>query len=211
MKKACAGIILSGGQNIRMGGRNKAFLRLGNRYFLDWIIDTLSNVCCEILLATREPAMYIEWELKIVEDILPARSPLTGLHVGLINMKADHAFCTSCDTPLLKSKVVQVLIDEIEPGYDVIVPASGTYYQPMCAVYSRRCIPFIEKQLNVGDLKTDHLYEQIRIKKIPYERFEAIDPDLTSFFNINTPEDIRSANRLLDKRSRSQYDNRTVF
>jgi molybdopterin-guanine dinucleotide biosynthesis protein A len=76
----------------------------------------------------------------------------------------------------------------------------------MCAVYSRRCIPFIEKQLNVGDLKTDHLYEQIRIKKIPYERFGAIDPDLTSFFNVNTPEDIRSANRLLDKQRRSQYD-----
>jgi len=65
MKKPCAGIILSGGQNIRMGGRNKAFLRLGGRYFLDWIIDTLSNACFELLLATREPALYREWGLTV--------------------------------------------------------------------------------------------------------------------------------------------------
>ena len=205
MKKTCAGIILSGGQNIRMGGRNKAFLRLGGRYFLDWIIDTLSNACFELLLATREPALYREWRLKIVEDILQASSPLTGLHAGLVNMQADYAFCTSCDTPLLRSEVVQVLIDEIESGYDVIVPASGTYYQPMCAVYSRRCIPFIEKQLNLGELKTDHLYEKIILKEIPYERFEAIDPDLKSFFNLNTPEDLNLANRLL-----KQTEQRTV-
>jgi molybdopterin-guanine dinucleotide biosynthesis protein A len=197
MKTTCAGIILSGGQNARMGGRNKAFLRLGGLYFLDWIINTLSNACCELLLATREPALYSEWELKIVEDILQVRSPLTGLHAGLANIQADYAFCTSCDTPLLKSEIVQLLIDSIEPGYDVIVPASGTYYQPTCAVYSRRCIPFIEKQLNLGDLKTDHLYAKIKLKEIPYERFEAIDPNLKSFFNVNTPEDIRSAARLL--------------
>ena len=197
MKTTCAGIILSGGQNTRMGGRNKAFLRLSGLYFLDWIINTLSNACCEILLATREPALYSEWELKIVEDILQVRSPLTGLHAGLVNIQADYAFCTSCDTPLLKSEIVQLLIDSIEPGYDVIVPASGTYYQPMCAVDSRRCIPFIAKQLNLGDLKTDHLYAKIKLKEIPYERFEAIDPDLKSFFNVNTPEDIHSAARLL--------------
>jgi molybdopterin-guanine dinucleotide biosynthesis protein A len=184
MKKTCAGIILSGGQNIRMGGRNKAFLRLGGRYFLDWIIDTLSNACFELLLATREPAL---------------------LENGLVNMQADYALCTSCDTPLLRSEVVQVLIDEIESEYDVIVPASGTYYQPMCAVYSRRCIPFIEKQLNLGDLKTDHLYEKIKLKEIPYERFEAIDPDLKSFFNVNTTEDLNLANRLL-----KQTEQRTV-
>ncbi|MDH3566660.1 MAG: molybdenum cofactor guanylyltransferase [Desulfobacteraceae bacterium] len=199
MKTTCAGIILSGGQNTRMGGRNKAFLRLEDRYFLDWIINTLSNACCDLILATREPYLYSEWDLKIVEDIFKVRSPLTGLHAGLVNMLADYAFCTSCDTPLLKKEIVQVLIDEIEPGYDVIVPVSDTYYQPMCAVYSKKCIPFIEKQLNLGDLKADHLYEKIKLKEIPYERFEAIDPDLKSFFNVNTPEDIYSAGRLLKR------------
>ena len=197
MRTTCAGIILSGGQNIRMGGKNKAFLRLGGRYFIDWIIDSLSNVCVELLLATREPTLYNEMGLKVVEDILQARSPLTGLHAGLVNTRANYAFCTSCDTPLLKSEIVQLLIDEIELGYDVIVPNSGTFFQPMCAVYSRRCIPFIEKQINIGDLKVDHLYEKIRLKKIPYERFKAIDPDLRSFFNVNTPEDIHLAFRLL--------------
>jgi molybdopterin-guanine dinucleotide biosynthesis protein A len=197
MKTTCAGIILSGGRNTRMGGINKAFLRLCGRYYLDWIIDTLSGTCSELLLVTREPVLYRDWDLEIVQDIFQFRSPLTGLHAGLVNMQADYAFCTSCDTPLLESEIVQVLIDEIEFEYDVIVPASGTYYQPLCAIYSKRCIPFIEEQLSFGNLKADHLYKKIKLKEIPYERFEAIDPDLNSFFNVNTPEDIHSADRLL--------------
>ena len=185
-----------------MGGRNKSFLLLGGRYFLNWIIDSLSNVCAALLLATREPSLYSGIGLKVVEDILQERSPLAGLHAGLVNMQADYAFCTSCDTPLLKSEIVRLLVDEVEPGYDVIVPASGSFFQPMCAVYSRRCIPFIEKQINIGDLKVDHLYEKIRLKKIPYERFKAIDHDLRSFFNVNTPEDMHLAFRLLKQTQR---------
>ena len=198
MNIPCAGIILSGGLNTRMGGRNKAFIRLGGKYFLDRVYDAIPASFTECLLVTREPELYSRWDLRIVEDILSVRSALTGIHAGLVNTKAEYAFCTSCDTPLLKKETIRVLIDAIEPGYDVIVPAAGSYFQPLCAVYSKRCVPFIEDQLRRGNLKTDHLFDKIKLKKIPYERFEAFDPGLHSFFNVNTVEDLRRANQLID-------------
>jgi molybdopterin-guanine dinucleotide biosynthesis protein A len=36
-----------------------------------------------------------------------------------------------------------------------------------------------------------------RIKKIPEERLREKDPELVSFFNINTPEDLERAEQLL--------------
>jgi molybdopterin-guanine dinucleotide biosynthesis protein A len=198
MNIPCAGIILSGGLNARMGGRNKAFLHLDGKPFLGRIYDTLPTSFIECLLVTREPGLYSKWNLKIVEDILSVRSPLTGIHAGLVNTKAEYAFCTSCDTPLLKKETIRVLINAIESGDDVIVPASGSYFQPLCAVYSKRCVPFIEEQLHQGDLKADHLFDKIKLKKIPYERFEAFDPGLNSFFNVNTMEDLHRANQLID-------------
>ena len=91
-----------------------------------------------------------------------------------------------------------MLIEEIEPAADIIVPYSGIYYQPLCAVYSKRCIPFIEAQLRDGDLKVDNLFTGVRIKTVPYETFQAVDKDLLSFFNVNSPEDFEYAKQRLN-------------
>jgi molybdopterin-guanine dinucleotide biosynthesis protein A len=196
LSASCAGIILSGGLNTRMGGRNKAFLDLDGRCFLDRIIASLEACFQEILIVTREPDLYAERPARVVADILAARSPLTGIHAGLTRMKGEFAFVTSCDTPLLTKEVIEVLVQAIAPDTDVITPTEGPYFQPMCAVYSRRCAPVIEKMLRRRELKVDQLYDQVRLKTIPYERFRAVDPMLESFFNVNTPEDLETARRM---------------
>ena len=195
MSANCVGIILAGGLNTRMGGRNKAFLRLGDRLFLDCILHALSGCIDKLLLATREPEVYAQWGLETVRDLFDIRSPLAGIHAGLVHMQADYAFCTSCDSPLLHSEVVRILVDSIRCEDDVIVPASGTYFQPLCAVYSKRCIPLIEEQLERGDRKTDHLFERVTVRRIPYRLIRTVDPYLRSFFNVNTPADLEAAVR----------------
>lgn len=207
MKSSCGGIILSGGQNARMYGRNKAFMEIGGQRFVERIAGALSEILEERLLVTREPELYTGLNLRVVEDILQARSPLTGIHSGLVHLRADFGVCVSCDMPLLRSRVIHILKEEIEERYDIIVPATGTFYQPLCAVYSKRCLPFIENQLNENDLKVDRLFRKVRVKKIPYERIEIVDPDLDSFFNVNTPEDIHTALQLL-QRNLKVYPNR---
>ena len=196
---ACAGIILSGGLNTRMNQRNKAFLQLGGHGFLDRVLVTLKALFSEIILVTKNVSFYEGWDLKIVKDIFDVHSPLAGIHAGLANTEADYVFCIGCDTPFLKSAVIELLMNELEPGVDIIVPVSGSYFQPLCAVYSQKCRTIIEKQLRAGDLKIDRFFDKVVVKKIPYEKFKAVDPDLLSFFNVNTPEDFQQAEKLLAK------------
>jgi len=193
----CSAVILTGGLNKRMHGRNKAFIHLGGRCFLERITDTVSASLDECLIVTRETALYREWPVKIVADKFDIRSPLTGIHAGLASMRSEFAFITSCDTPFLKKRVVKLLIDELDPEADVIVPASGTFFQPLCAIYSRRCAKVIEELLCHGEMKVDRLYERVRLKRIDYRNFEAVDPELHSFFNVNTPADLEAAQKLL--------------
>lgn len=197
MQTLCAGIILSGGLNSRMEGRNKAFLDFGGRSFIDRILSVLEECFDQLLLVTRQAEMYDSQPVRIVEDIFNLRTPLTGIHSGLVNMTADYGFVTSCDTPLLKSELVRMLVSEIDAHVDIVAPASGSYFQPLCAVYSKRCIPFIEDRLERGDVKTDSVYRTLRVKKIPYERLQTVDPNLDSFFNVNTPEDLQTALRAI--------------
>ena len=197
MATKCAGIILSGGLNTRMKGKNKAYLEIGGSQFLDRVANTLKNNFDEILLVTKDPSAYNPKDIKIIKDILEANSPLSGIHAGLSNMEADYAFCIGCDTPFLMGEAVEILVNEIEPNADVIVPYSGTYFQPLCAIYSKRCAPLIEGQLSKNDLKVDNLFSKIRIKTIPYEIFQQVDEDLISFFNVNSPDDLHYAKQLL--------------
>ena len=197
MSRGCAGIILSGGLNRRMSGRNKAFLMIQGRSFLDIIVRVVRSCFQECVLSTRNPSEYGQVDLKVVRDILPFRGSMTGIHAGLNHIRAEFGFCTACDTPFLKKDVIKILADEIESGVDVVVPASGSYFQPLCAVYSRRCAGLIEKQLLNGDPKVDHLFDQLNVKKVPYERIRSVDPELVSFFNINSPQDLEIAQQII--------------
>ncbi len=185
---ACCAVILSGGMNTRMKGVNKAFLKIGGRTILDRLVASLRPDFSEILLVTRQPDLYSGYDLRVVEDIYPDRSSLVGIHAGLVNAGAEFAFMVPCDTPFLQTGLIDLLLDELEPGLDVVVPFYDGHYQPLCAIYSRRCIPVIESQLGRGDYKIIEIFDQMNVRVVPAEKLKAADPDLLSFLNVNTPE-----------------------
>ena len=182
-----------------MKGRNKAYLEIGGIRFVDRIIKVFRACFDEILLVTKDPAAYnrLAEDIRTIRDISDIQSPLSGIHAGLSDIDSGYAFCIGCDTPFLKKEVVEILIEEIDPAADIIVPYSGTYYQPLCAVYSKRCVLFIEAQLRDGDPKVDNLFAEVKVKTVPYEKFQTVDKNLISFFNVNSPEDFEYAKRLL--------------
>ncbi|MES0363039.1 MAG: molybdenum cofactor guanylyltransferase [Desulfobacteria bacterium] len=197
MKYSCSGIILSGGLNERMAGKNKAFLSLGGQTILDRLCNTFQGLFDEVLLVTKDPLQYLSFDLKIVSDLFRVRSSLTGIHAGLFHASAPHAFITACDTPFLRPELIQALLDELEPRWDVIMPVTERGNQPLCAIYSKRCIKSIERQLQNGDPKILNFFPKVKVKEIPEAELRSADPDLISFFNINTPEDLTASEQML--------------
>ncbi|RJQ86471.1 MAG: molybdenum cofactor guanylyltransferase [Desulfobacteraceae bacterium] len=187
-KPTCSGVILAGGLNTRMQGRNKAFLEVGGRAIVDRLIEILGTFFAEILLVTRQPELYAGRPIRVVEDIYAARAALTGIHAGLRHIQTDFAFVVPCDAPFIEPALIRSLLAELEPHLDVIVPMVDHFYEPLCAVYSKKCLPAIEEQLNRGDYKISRLFERIRLKTIPLEKIMQADARKRAFFNVNTPE-----------------------
>jgi molybdenum cofactor guanylyltransferase len=184
----CSAIILAGGLNTRMQGHNKAFLEIDGKTILDRLLASLRSMFSEILLVTRQPELYAGYDgMRLVEDIHQERSSLTGIHAGLVHAKASFGFMVPCDIPFLQPELIRLLLDELEPTLDILVPFYDGHYQPLCAIYSRRCIPLIEKQLSSSDYKISHLFERLHVKTVPIEKLTTADPDLLSFLNVNTP------------------------
>lgn len=193
----CCAVILSGGLNSRMAGRNKAFLEVGGRPILTRLLGGLRPIFQEILLVTRQPSFYTDFPVRVVLDLYDDRSSLTGIHAALVNARADFGFVVPCDTPFLKPAVIRLLLDALEPELDVVVPLMEDHYQPLCAIYSKRCLPLIEEMLDNGDYKILNLYERVRTKTLSAERIRAVDPRLLSFLNVNTPEAHRACEDLI--------------
>jgi len=72
----------------------------------------------------------VAWECLMVSDLLPVRSSLTGIHAGLYYTRSSHAFIAAGDMPFLKSEMVQLLINNLEPNRDVIVPVTWKAINP---------------------------------------------------------------------------------
>ncbi len=188
-------IILSGGLNTRMGGKNKSFLPIGKETFLERIISVLKNTCKDIIIATKCPEEYcnLNQEIKVVKDSFNKNTPLSGIHAGLCNCSCEYAFVVGCDMPFIKREVVEVLKEKIEKDFLIIVPKQGIYYQPLCAIYSKGCISHIEELIKLEVFKIDKLFKRVKIKEVDEKEFIKVDPYLKSFININTEEDYKKA------------------
>ncbi len=197
MKHPCTGVILAGGQNKRFSGTNKAFISVGGKRILDRIYEIFDSLFDEIILVTNDPLKYLEWDVHVVSDIFPSRSSLTGIHTGLFFTNNFYTFITACDIPFLKKELVETIVNNIEKGIDVVIPETLNRIEPFCAVYSKRCLKPVENNLMQKKFKIKRFFKEVRVKKLPENVLREKDPDLISFFNINNPDDLAGAERII--------------
>jgi len=196
MKNNCTGVILAGGQNSRFAGKNKALIRIDGKRILDRIFEIFSVLFDKIILVTNDPLQYMEWDFEMVTDIFPIRSSLTGIHAGLFYITTPYAFFTACDVPFLKKELVETLLNGIEPNIDIVIPETSKGFEPLCSIYSKRCLKPIEMQIEKKTFKIQQIFQTVRVKKISENILRTVDPDLFSFSNINTPDDLDRAKQI---------------
>jgi len=196
-KFPCTGVILSGGLATRYDGIQKALLRVGGVRILDRIYRIYTELFEEIILVTNIAEKFLEWDLLIVPDLFPVRSSLTGVHAGLFFMSNPFAFVSACDTPFLKKEIVETVIENIEAHIDMVMPQTAAGFEPLCAAYSKRCLDPAQQHLEQDKLKIIDAFRKCRIKTISEKILREKDPDLQSFFNINTPDDLKRAEEMV--------------
>jgi molybdenum cofactor guanylyltransferase len=196
MPHPCTGVILSGGLSTRFNGKNKAFISVGGIRILDRLYQIFSDLFDEIILVTNDPGQFVKWDLTIVTDIFPVRSSLTGIHAGLFYMKNSFGFFAACDTPFLNKDLVEVLLENIEINKDIIMPETTAGVEPLCAIYSKRCLNTAEHHIKQNKFKIQRALGKHQWKIIPESQLRTKDPELKSFFNINTPADLARAEQI---------------
>ncbi len=161
------------------------------------LYDLFSSLFEEVIVVSNDPPAYLKWDIQIVSDIFPYRSSLTGLHAGLFAIQTPMAFVSACDTPFLKKDLVEAILSQIDRRSQIVVPKTPDgFFEPLCAVYAKTCLRPVEALLTTKNLKISNLFRKVKTKTIAPETLQLKDPKLISFFNLNTPEDVKQAQNI---------------
>ena len=183
------GIILAGGKNSRMG-TNKAFLQINGVRLIDNILGIFQEIFNEIIIVTNKPLAYIEFSTaSIVTDVYKGKGPLGGIYTGLFYAKNNYAFVSPCYMPHLNKDFILYMTEQMGK-HDVIVPECAEGFQPLHAIYSRNCLPAINRLLIADKLKISGFYKEMHLLSIPEVKIEQFDKDGRLFLNINKREDL---------------------
>ncbi len=201
MRDRVAGVIVAGGLSRRFGS-DKASATLRGRPLLQWMRDALAPAVDELVIVTAAgqalPPMHPAIPLTVVEDHEPERGPLAGLAAGFAVATAPVCFAASCDAPLLRTAVVERILDALA-GHEAVVPEVGGFPQPLAGAYRREpALAAAEMALAGGVNKVIDAFAGLDALALREDRLARVDPDLRSFRNANTPGDLAELAALLD-------------
>ncbi|MFN3533988.1 MAG: molybdenum cofactor guanylyltransferase [Desulfatiglandales bacterium] len=183
------GVILAGGKSTRFGN-NKALQMVDTKPLIEKVYERLKGIFEEILVVTNRPESYSFLDCEIIKDRIEGVGPLGGIYTGLKHIYPSPGFFLPCDMPMLKEEVILYMCGLYNNGVDILVPKVGpTYFEPLHAIYSPRCVTKIDDLLEQKIFKIYYLFQKTKVKYIDASEIRRLDPKLSCFTNINTKED----------------------
>ncbi|HLZ66489.1 MAG TPA: molybdenum cofactor guanylyltransferase MobA [Aliidongia sp.] len=197
-KGAPPAVVLAGGLARRMGGGDKPLLVLGGRPLLGHILGRLlPQVSGLALNANGDPARYRSFGLPILADSVPDRpGPLAGILAALdwaAAAGATHVLTVPGDTPFLPLDLVPRLTEVIRAGVPAALAASGGRRHPTVGLWPVAARDGLRRAiLDEGVRRVEAWAERLRAVPVEFA-IDAVDP----FFNLNAPDELAEAERLL--------------
>jgi molybdenum cofactor guanylyltransferase len=181
------GVVLAGGESRRFG-RNKALEPWGGKPLINRCIESLRTLCDPILVIANDLRCYYSVPATLVRDLTPHQGPLGGIYTALLFSPHPWILVKATDMPFLVPEL-PVLLLQAREGADVVVPVVDAGYEPLLALYHRRCLPAIAATLASPRRKVSEIYQKVKVRTLDQAQWRIVDPEGRSFWNINTPAD----------------------
>jgi molybdenum cofactor guanylyltransferase len=194
------GVVLAGGLARRMGGADKAHIRIGGRTILERVVERLRPQCAALILnANDAPERFADTGLPVVPDSVPDYpGPLAGILAGLDwaaerSPEIEWVVSVPSDCPFLPRDLVANLHDaRVAASAQLACARSGERRHPVVALWPVSLRRDLQRAITgEGARKVDNWIVRFTIGFADWPA-APVDP----FFNVNTPGDIAEAERL---------------
>jgi molybdopterin-guanine dinucleotide biosynthesis protein A len=190
-------VIQAGGESRRMG-QDKALLPFLGKPLIQRLIDRLAPLADELLVTTNRPETYRFLGLPLFPDLIPGRGALGGLYTALSVASQPLIAVVACDMPFASPQLLRaernLLLDT---GSDAVIPQTEGGTEPFHAVYRGQvCLPAIQAAIAADRWRVDSWFSQVKLYLMSPAEVRAHDPELTAFWNVNTPQELAQAEEL---------------
>jgi molybdopterin-guanine dinucleotide biosynthesis protein A len=194
------GLILVGGLARRMGGGDKARIRIGGITILGRVLACLQPQCSSIIInANGDPARFADTGLPVVPDSVPDfAGPLAGILAGL-DWAAAHApeiadiVSVPGDCPFLPVNLVERLdVARAAEKLPLACACSGDWRHPVVGLWPVALREDLRRALVEEDLHKIEVWTARHGVAIANWPAKPVDP----FFNVNTPADVVEAEHI---------------
>ena len=202
MKKSA--VILAGGFSRRFG-RDKGLVVLAGKPLILHVIDRVSKVVDEVLVVVSSEKQKNKFETifeentHLVIDKDDSQSPLVGAITGFETANTEYSLLLPCDTPLVSTQIVQFLLDMCTDRSAAIPRWPSGYIEPLQAVYrTESALTAAKRALKQGKMNMQSMIDNLRgVRYVSTMVLEQLEPELSTFFNVNTPKDLKKAEAIL--------------
>ena len=160
------------------------------RVLLQAIAARLGEVSPDVIIVANDDPVVRG--ARIVRDVFPGAGSLGGIYSGVLAAGRGPSFVAGADMPFLDLGLVGHLVDRLGSA-DAVVPIVSGRPEPLHAVYSRSVLGPAKTLIEAGRLKIAGLFEARAVVWVHEHELRAIDPELASFRNLNTPADYHRA------------------
>jgi len=202
-------IVLAGGFSSRFG-QDKGVLELASKPLINHVLDAISPVVNEIIVVTSSQERATQYakvmtaDAQFVTDVCESRSPLIGALTGLGVAHGKYSLLLPFDTPFVSKEVVSLLFELCLKKAAVIPRWPNCHIEPLHAVYQTKlALEAAKTAVAEGKLEVRAMIEKLRgIRYVSTMVIQQLDPEMRTFFNINTPADLKRAIAMAKPRRR---------
>jgi molybdenum cofactor guanylyltransferase len=194
------GLVLAGGLARRMGGGDKARIRIGGKTILERVLTRLTPQCSGVILnANGDLARFADTGLRVVADSIPDfAGPLAGILAGLDWAAANvpgiaDIVSVPGDCPFLPPDLVERLSAARQAaGAPLACARSGDWRHPVVGLWRVALRDDLRKALVEESLHKIEIWTARHGVALADWPATPVDP----FFNVNTPDDATEAERI---------------
>lgn len=191
-------VIQAGGESRRMG-RDKALVPFMGKTLIEYILNQTNALGLETIIIANQPDDYKFLNLPVFTDVLKGKGALGGILTALRVVNSRKCLLLACDMPFVNLQIAEYMYS-FSGFYDLVIPVNHSErYEPFKAIYSKSCKIAIEKAIQSNELKISSFFNLVNFKAIRIKEIQRIDPELISFTNINTPDELYQAEQLAVK------------
>jgi len=200
-------IILAGGFSSRFG-QDKGLLLLAGKPLIKHVFNAVDKIVDEkiVVVSSKDQA---ENYMKVSDSSInifidktsmnKTQSPLIGALTGFKEAHGKYALLLPCDTPLVSRDVISLLFELCINRNAVIPRWPNCYIEPLQAVYfTKPACEAAKSALDEGKLNMQSMVDKLHsVRYVSTLVLQQLDPELNTFFNVNTPLDLRKAENML--------------